>query len=161
MGRNNSARLLKIILWGIFVIYCAFMLWQLLFAYRRMSGTIYKYNLIPFKTILYFLLNTHGKYKIWSIVRNLPGNIVMFIPLGFFLSIFSKQGKGLFWRVVIKTAVIMSIIEIIQGITHLGMLDIDDVILNTVGGMLGYLLFKILVQFRTLANTNSANISYK
>lgn len=71
------------------------------------------------------------------------GNIVIFIPLGTYLSLF-KNNK----RVKINLLFIFTVslfVEIIQGLLGIGAADIDDVILNCLGGLTGVLGYKFLL----------------
>jgi glycopeptide antibiotics resistance protein len=65
------------------------------------------------------------------------GNIYLFIPLGFVLPILFRRCQEMKLAVAMCFAATF-MIELIQGITHWGSADIDDVILRTVGGALGY-----------------------
>lgn len=89
-------------------------------------------NFIPFKEIL--------RYKFGSplFIKNVIGNILMFVPFGFFLGYFLKIKKKR-W-VIVLVVVISTIIELLQD--YIGrVFDIDDILLNLVGGMLGYLVY--------------------
>ena len=90
------------------------------------------YNIIPFKEMF--------RYKIGSrlFFKNVIGNLLMFIPFGFFTAYILREIK-LRW-VFIITLIISIAIEIIQ--TKIGRIfDIDDVILNVVGGVVGFLIY--------------------
>ena len=67
----------------------------------------------------------------------------MFIPFGIYLMIFLKE-KSLIKGVLI-TVLSSLIIEIVQFTFALGSSDIDDIILNTIGGLIGILIYKILM----------------
>lgn len=98
----------------------------------------WNYNLIPFRA--YYDWFTHG---IWdALIRNLLGNIVAFVPMGFFEMALSKHRK--FWKVVLKCFIIVTCLELFQFITCLGYLDIDDITMNTFGCLLGCLCFSLL-----------------
>ena len=83
------------------------------------------------------------RYQIGSklFYRNIVGNIIMFIPFGFFTSFYLKLDKK---RIIFYLTLIISvIIEFIQ--LKIGRaIDVDDIILNVVGGMLGYLLYRVM-----------------
>ena len=83
------------------------------------------------------------RYQIGSklFYRNIVGNIIMFIPFGFFTSFYLKLDKK---RIIFYLTLIISvIIEFIQ--LKIGRaFDVDDIILNVVGGMLGYLLYRVM-----------------
>ena len=89
-------------------------------------------NLIPFKTILLYL--NHGGLIIGGI--NILGNIILLVPFGFLLPfVFQK----LSWKkILIVATVVPLIIEVLQTVLHRGIFDIDDVILNGLGVMIGY-----------------------
>ncbi|MGW0700194.1 VanZ family protein [Streptomyces sp. NPDC002867] len=73
-------------------------------------------------------------------VKQLGGNIALGIPFGLLLPVLAPRARGLL-RVVFVTVVTMLHVELIQGALVTGRaFDIDDVILNTTGAVLGYLL---------------------
>ena len=90
-------------------------------------------NWIPFKTIVPYLLGSGG----WLIGgMNIIGNIILLVPFGFLIPfVFTKIN----WKQIIVVSILCSfIIEGIQAILHIGIFDIDDVILNAIGIMIGY-----------------------
>lgn len=94
-------------------------------------------NLIPFKMILYYLSGAAGKT---SALENVMGNIVGFMPLGMLAPLLSDKIKGM--KNMLMASFLTSFsFEIIQLITGLGVFDVDDLILNTAGGVAGYLVF--------------------
>ncbi|WP_246627243.1 VanZ family protein [Paenibacillus solanacearum] len=70
------------------------------------------------------------------------GNIVIFIPLGTYLSLF-KNDKSVRTHMLIIFMVSLWI-EIIQGLLAIGAADIDDILLNFLGGVVGILGYKLL-----------------
>ncbi len=99
-------------------------------------GYLRNINLIPYHESL--ILN--GKINFSEIIMN----IVIFIPLGMFVEIiFSK------WSTTKKISIffIISLIcEVLQFIFAVGASDITDIINNTFGGIIGVLIFKIIVK---------------
>lgn len=92
-------------------------------------------NFIPFKEILRYDIGTN------KFIKNIIGNIIMFIPYGFFASYYLKNKKASI--IIILSLIVSSTIEIVQ--LYIGrVFDIDDVILNVFGGILGYLIYMIL-----------------
>ncbi|MEV6400621.1 VanZ family protein [Streptomyces sp. NPDC051907] len=72
-------------------------------------------------------------------VKQLGGNLVMGVPFGVLLPVLVPQTRGLL-RVAVATAVVMTLVELVQGSLITGRaFDVDDVILNTTGALLGYL----------------------
>lgn len=115
---------------------------------RNREVGFWNYNLIPFRA--YYDWFTHG---VWDgLIWNLLGNIVAFVPMGFFEMALSKHKK--FWKVVLKCLIIVSCLELFQFITCLGYLDIDDITMNTFGCLLGCLCFNLLVYICKVIKTN-------
>ncbi|WP_438817454.1 VanZ family protein [Streptomyces fildesensis] len=73
-------------------------------------------------------------------VKQLGGNIVMGVPFGVLLPVLVPRTRGLV-RVAVATALVMLLVELVQGALIIGRtFDIDDVLLNTTGALVGYLL---------------------
>lgn len=136
----------------IFLLYCILMLW-LLFGQRIGRLTVWDYreqlllnlNLIPFATVgryLHFLQVQQGALLRHAVI-NLAGNIVMFVPLGFFLPFLCPKLRG-FLRLLPAAVCLILSIELIQLFSLLGSCDIDDLLLNLIGIFIGYLVFYLL-----------------
>lgn len=96
-------------------------------------------NYIPFKEIF--------RYQIGSrlFVKNIIGNILLFLPYGYFAADYLKSKKIL--PICGLTMLVSITIEIVQ--LNIGRtFDIDDVILNTCGGMLGFVLYRALEKIK-------------
>jgi glycopeptide antibiotics resistance protein len=70
------------------------------------------------------------------------GNLVMLLPLGAVLPCLFRCIDR-FWKVVITVTVTIILIELAQLILRVGVIDIDDLILNLSGAMIGYAILKI------------------
>ena len=148
---KNSAKNENYAFWGgrvLFLIYLAGLCYFLFFAenYGRVTGLEkYRYNLVPFREIERF-----WKYRrelgIHSF-HNLAGNILGFMPAGFFIPIMWKDKRGFFFTVCMTFQLSLQA-EILQLIFRVGSFDVDDLLLNTFGGMLGYLLLILLIKWR-------------
>jgi len=102
-------------------------------------------NLTPFKTIIPYLLGKNGLI-IASI--NIVGNIILFVPIGFLFPLTIVHSS---WKKIIATSIATGfIIEGMQAFLHLGIFDIDDVILNGLGVMIGYWCFTLFSRFSPL-----------
>ena len=89
-------------------------------------------NLVPFKEMFRY---SFGSYKF---MKNIVGNILLFIPFGFFTSYYLNNKKTL--PSLITALIVSACAEGIQY--HIGRIfDVDDIILNVLGGFLGYLLY--------------------
>ena len=79
----------------------------------------------------------------WWALKNLLGNIIPFIPFGFFLPITYKKFSSAI-KVLSIGLVSIVLIEIFQFFTKLGSFDVDDIILNMIGIVCGYLMFLVI-----------------
>ena len=100
-------------------------------------------NFTPFKTILINIQNLSGRHDL----SNLVGNIVAFIPFGMFLVLLFKK-KGMSFKAVLALSLSLSLcLECLQVVFTIGNFDVDDLILNTAGGLLGYCAIKLYSKF--------------
>lgn len=100
------------------------------------------YNLIPLKTILEYAFLSHN---LKATLINIVGNILAFAPMGFLVPIvFPKYNN--FKRISIIILIATSSIEIIQFIVGVGTCDIDDIILNWVGGIIGFKTYRLFLR---------------
>lgn len=79
-------------------------------------------------------------------------NVIVFIPLGLYLSFFIKKNK--FIKVIIYTFLISLLFEIIQLFSLLGSFQTEDLILNLVAGLLGYIIYKIIYKEKNIKVLN-------
>ncbi len=91
-------------------------------------------NLIPLKTIFINIQSLSG----WHDLSNLVGNIVAFIPFGMFLLLLFKNKRISFIGVLALSLSLSLYLECLQVVFSLGIFDVDDLILNTFGGLLGF-----------------------
>lgn len=94
------------------------------------------YNLIPFRSISTHIMHITQ----WWALKNLLGNIIPFIPFGFLLPIAYKKFSSMINVFYVGIASIL-LIEVFQFFTKLGNFDVDDIILNMIGIVCGYLVF--------------------
>lgn len=101
-----------------------------------------KINFIPFINLYAYITAPYISlgYTV-DFLKNLIGNIIIFIPMGYILPHYSIKLK-LFGRFVLTVFLITLSIEIIQLFTLLGMFDINDIILNLIGAVIGFFLVK-------------------
>lgn len=141
MGRGmerKAVRNLRVFAWIGFIIYLIAMVYFLFFSEEmgRVSGADYRYNIKPLAEIKRCV-----RYMdMPGMQLNLFGNVICFMPLGFVLPVLRPRRWG-FFRVACLSFLASVLVEIIQLVTKLGSCDVDDVILNTCGGMAGWLLF--------------------
>lgn len=147
---SNTRRLISIVL---FIIYSCVLVYFLFFAENMGRSTTrdYSLNLIPFHEIKRFLTRQDalGSHAVWM---NIAGNIIAFVPFGLFVIPVMGRNIG-FLETVILTFDISLCVEIIQLITKVGSFDVDDLILNTIGGIIGAGIYVIHIRIeRNRAN---------
>lgn len=139
-------KLATFIIWASFFVYLAVVADLVFFRYRIGFGadvSIWKYaryqmNLVPFKTIFgYIKAIFTGSMNLNIPVTNLLGNLLMFFPWGIYLPLFFKNLK-VWKKYLVVTIVVLLGVELAQFFTMLGSFDIDDLILNLTGAMLGF-----------------------
>lgn len=85
-------------------------------------------NYIPFKEITRYKINSN------LFIQNVVGNILLFVPIGMFLKYYFKIGIISLLIVVILYSFSIESIQIIIG----RVFDIDDIILNLIGAIIGF-----------------------
>lgn len=138
----------KHILLIIFTLYIVVLLYLLFLSDERSVMETYRYNLEPFKEIERFI-----KYRKVLGLRafgiNIVGNIVAFVPFGILLPAINeyRRFKGFAYTLLLSFLFTL-MIETVQLLTKVGRFDIDDIILNTLGGVIGYIIYLILTLLR-------------
>ncbi len=111
-----------------FIIYILFLFYVVTF--QDVSSST---NLIPFKEMFRYEFGSKLFFK------NVIGNMLMFMPYGFFVTYFLKINK------VYMLLIFVFITSLTVEVTQLSLgrvFDVDDIILNIVGALLGYVLYK-------------------
>lgn len=92
-------------------------------------------NFIPFKEIMRYNITSRLFFK------NVLGNMIMFLPFGFFVSFYLKSEKiTLPLFLILIASISIEIVQLLIGRVY----DVDDIILNILGGLLGYGIYFIL-----------------
>ena len=92
-------------------------------------------NFIPFKEIMRYNITSRLFFK------NVLGNMIMFLPFGFFVSFYLKSEKiTLPLFLILIASISIEIVQLLIG----RVFDVDDIILNILGGLLGYGIYFIL-----------------
>ncbi|MDD6551000.1 MAG: VanZ family protein [Lachnospiraceae bacterium] len=126
----------------LFVVYLIVLVYLLFFAesYGRTSVTEMRYNFIPFHEIKRYLTNI-DRIGPWLVFINVFGNILIFLPFGYLVSFFWRKKRFIAMKVFFLSMIFSCAIELAQLLTRVGSCDVDDVILNTTGGLIGSLLY--------------------
>jgi len=102
----------------------------------RLTPDSGKANFIPFKSIGPYLVG----YPSWPIaILNLAGNIIPLMPIGFLVPFIYRK---MTWRKSLVLAVMFGLVfETTEKVFSVGIFDVDDIILNALGVMIGYFIF--------------------
>ncbi|MBQ8559333.1 MAG: VanZ family protein [Tyzzerella sp.] len=130
----------RLLLYAVFIIYIvvvvgATMLRYSMHSYSGEIGEIYP---------LFYSYKeawNHFSAREW---RNIILNIMMFVPFGFLLPLVSKKFQ-VFWKTYLAGFLFTFLIEMTQLLLNLGICELDDLMNNTVGTMIGYGLYRLFV----------------
>ena len=147
--KDEHKKILRIcskIIFGVYIIGLTYFLFFAESTGRTFEGRSYHYNLTLFKEIKRFIIYRHT-LGTKAVVLNLFGNIAAFIPFGTILPIMNRKFRSFLFMSFLTLEFSLAI-EVTQLVFKVGSFDVDDLLLNTIGGMLGYLLFYIMDKFR-------------
>ncbi len=145
--------------WGgklLFVLYVGMMLYLLFLQRSPYRGPLsYKEyleafsSLVPFDTVHRMIWAAqHGSSSLIAFAwRNLLGNVVLFWPLGIFLPMIWVIQRR-WWACLLTVALLIFCVECAQLFTTRGSADVDDLILNTLGAMMGYIGWRMFTRKR-------------
>lgn len=136
----------------LFAVYGIIMLW-LLFGQRigqTGSGSYWQQlekhiiftPLLTIRRFLWVLRYSTNAAQIRHAVVNLVGNVIMFVPLGFFVPCIWKKPRRFGWHLLAMVLTIVGI-ELLQLFSLLGTCDVDDLLLNLVGTTVGFAVWKL------------------
>ena len=130
-------------IYRIFILpYIIFLLYLMFLGFGREQHEANIVRLLPFISTVFFVQNTTS----WeSIIINLFGNIIMFIPFGFLGWLNAKYFS--FKKLIVDFLSALIIVEALQYLTRLGVFDIDDLALNSLGVWIGFQMRKFIDNF--------------
>ena len=137
----KAIRRICVVLFVVYIIVMAVLLFFLDIRFQLMEQyRLVFYNLVPFREIRRCVAyaDTLGTFYV---VSNLCGNILLFVPFGILCpELFRKFRRG-GWTILAGVCLTVGV-ELLQFVTGLGCFDIDDIILNTAGTLIGFVIFK-------------------
>ena len=142
--RQNKRKLTYILL----IIYSIILTWIIVFKMQfsmEYLPYIRSINLIPFAESV--IVNE----KIY--LGEIFDNLVAFIPIGIYIAMLWKDEK--LYKKIIPILSLTLIYEILQYVLHIGATDITDVIMNTLGGILGIAIINLL--YKIFKNNNKVD----
>ncbi len=135
------------VLWAVCMGYIFLLLYATLLS--RTPSDARMYQLEPFASLKGAFEMAEGtglRIKAPQVLEGISLNLCLCVPVGYLLPlVFLQRGKRIrFWQVICAGAAVSAVIELTQFVTCLGMLELDDWLLNTMGASLGYLLCRKL-----------------
>lgn len=137
-GKQMKRRVASILCWGILSLNCSFI--YIMTLSGRKIGETHRFDLKPFDS--YYVAFTEGNMEM---LLQILMNIAMYIPLGLLLPCCFKLFEK--YRYVILGIFSGSlVIELIQLVFRMGLFEVDDVINNTLGAVIGLLIYIIFLR---------------
>ena len=158
---NKEIKRLNILSIILFCIYILLLIWIVLFKcniYLSITNGYFEFKTLTLKERFDYYLIPFIDYfnndSTQTFIKFKDGilNVFVFIPLGLYLSFFIKNNK--FIKVIFYTFLISLLFEIIQLFSLLGSFQTEDLILNLVAGLLGYIIYKIIYKEKNIKVLN-------
>lgn len=148
--KNETKKRIRIVSWILFVLYILLLIYLLFLSedYGRKDFALrqYQYNLIPFQEIRRFWVYRE-RVGYFASFLNIGGNVIGFLPFGFFLPVISDRFRN-GWLTGLLGFSLSLFVECTQLVFKVGCFDVDDLILNALGAVLGYVMFVICNRVR-------------
>ena len=154
-------KLVRLFLWILLILYSGVVFSLLLFGrgvltdaspWEHIATTS---NFVPFKTIAMQIAQYFTGENRGFALRNLGGNFFLLFPIGCALPcLFSSVNR--WWKIVLGMTLFIALAELLQGLLCIGFVDVDDLLMNVLGGVAGYLLVKIPLFWRLLCKIGAA-----
>lgn len=142
MKEINKKRIITIG-WILFYIYILLLSYFLFFSERYGRDLVtQQYNLQLFKEIKRFI-KYRGQIGFEGFIVNIFGNVIAFMPYGFLLPLLNRAYRR-FYKIAILSVLFSLVIETAQLLLKVGVFDVDDILMNSLGGILGYFIFLII-----------------
>ena len=141
---NKKHTIIISIVYFLAIIYLTFLI--------REPTPTYRYSLRLFKAasrslefggvLISGLLSGNNKTVGWSSLKGIVLNILLFIPFGYLIPAVWPHKKWSWWKIMLFGFAVSFCVETVQLVTRLGFADVDDLMNNTIGSVLGYLIYK-------------------
>lgn len=147
--KKETEKYVRLVSRMFFGLYLLLLIYLMFFAEdwgRSMLEGDYRYNLVPFREIRRYLVYGRqiGPVRVFW---NLIGNVIGFVPYGALLPAIREKRMG-FLKTALLSFELTLLIEVSQLILRVGSCDVDDMILNTLGGCIGYGIYRLVFQKR-------------
>lgn len=141
---KNRLRALSRVLFAAYIAFTLYFLFFSEFLGRTSVSETFRYNITLFKEIDRFW-TYREQLGMGVVFANIFGNVLCFVPFGTFIPIASKNKLLKNPVIVVLIVFLFSLaVEISQLFLKVGAFDVDDLFLNTIGGVIGYIIYCIL-----------------
>lgn len=133
----------------LFILYLVLLTYFLFFSEqfgRDAAQRSYAYNLTPFLEIRRFW-GFRRELGFAAVFANLAGNVLCFVPFGAILPVLNRPARNAL-VIALLSFEFSLLVECMQLIFRVGSFDVDDLLLNTLGGLLGFLVFTVCNRIR-------------
>lgn len=147
--KKETKKKIQIVSAGLFLLYLICLTYFLFFAEslgRSYTEREYTYNLHLFKEISRFW-TYREELGMTAVLANIVGNVICFIPFGAILPVLNRKARN-FFLIFALSFEFSLLVECAQLISKVGSFDVDDLFLNTLGGVIGFLIFTICNRLR-------------
>lgn len=143
---------IRFLLWGTFFVYCFAILCILFLSSRGYWNdlTFLEYikrfsNFVPFRTIAGYIQGITKDTMNFDIpIKNIFGNLFLFLPMGLYLPCMFKKLRTL-GKFILCIFAILPVVEVFQLLLRRGSFDIDDIIMNIIGAIIGFGIWKNII----------------
>lgn len=145
--KKTIRKRIGLISWIILIIYVLVVIYFVLFSDRlgRADGySTYRYNLVLFDEIRRFV-KYRENVSTFAFILNIFGNLMVFFPVGFLIPILRTKKTGVI-RIMIYSFLFSLFIESVQLVAKVGVFDVDDLFMNTLGGIVGWICYFISIK---------------
>lgn len=147
--KRETKKKIQIVSAALFLFYLVCLTYFLFFAEslgRSYTEREYTYNLHLFKEIVRFW-SYREELGTAAVLANIVGNVVCFIPFGAILPVLNRKARN-FFLILALCFEFSLLVECAQLISKVGSFDVDDLFLNTLGGILGFFIFTVCNKMR-------------
>ncbi|MDF9412482.1 VanZ family protein [Brevibacillus laterosporus] len=102
-------------------------------------------NLVPLSTLSNYFFN-YTNFNTKTLISNILLKMLVFVPIGVFVPLIFNKVRN-FLPVITLVFFVSLASELLQLLLRIGFFDVDDIILNVLGGAIGLSIFKIIGQF--------------
>ena len=151
MFKLYSDKLFNVLSYVLFIVYFGLLIWIISFKWNSYDAIEGTYFLFIDKSIgdridyLFTKAFSNFVFSKGTFIDDVC-NMFIFIPFGFFIAHFIKNKK--IWKVICISFLLSLTFELIQFFTMIGSFSFNDLITNTLGGILGYLFYLLFLKVK-------------